>query len=314
MSRLFACLFPGQGSQTQGMGRDLAEYWPDAMELWKLAEKEAKTPLREIFWDGDADSMSQTRYLQPALTVVNMTFWLFGKNHLRPTCVAGHSLGEFCALFAAEVLDHKEILQTVVLRGRLMAEAGQQAPGAMLAVLKLTQEQVENIVKEVQELCPRELRVANYNTPAQYVLSGQKDAIDLAADKIKEARGRSIPLAVSGAFHSPLMREAAKELNAFLDKLDWKTPSIPVVLNVNAQAEKNPATIKDCMGRQMTSSVLWEQSVKTMHEMGVTEYIELGPKAILGKMVKTILPEHNPNCISLCNLTQLTEWKKDNNA
>ena len=252
--------------------------------------------------------MSQTRFLQPALTVVNMTFWLFCRRHLQPACVAGHSLGEFCALFAAGVLDHKETLQTVSLRGRLMAEAGQQAPGAMLAVLKLTQEQVEDIVKDVQRTCPRELRIANYNTQAQYVLSGQKEALDLAADKIREIRGRSIPLAVSGAFHSPLMEEAAQELNVFLDKLDWKTPAIPVVLNVSARLEDNPAAIRDCMRRQMTSSVLWQQSVKAMHEMGVAEYVELGPKGVLGKMVKTILAEHDPNCVSLCHLAQLTQW------
>ena len=205
-----AILFPGQGSQEQGMGRDAAEKHAEIMDLWKLAESESGLPLREIYWDGEAGDMADTRALQPALTVVNISLWLAVRDKLAPSATAGHSLGEFASLAAAGVLSVEDTVKAVTLRGRLMAGAGQPGHG-MAAVVKLDQETVEAIVENAAKSTGRELRIANYNSPAQFVISGEKEALDAAAEAVKEAKGRAIPLAVSGAFHSPLIREAADE-------------------------------------------------------------------------------------------------------
>lgn len=313
MPQNIACLFPGQGSQEPNMGRDLAEHWSDAMDLWKLAEKTSNLPLREIFWENDTEAMSKTNALQPALTVVNMSFWLFCRRNLRPVCTAGHSLGEFAALFAAEVLDHLAVLQAVSLRGRLMNEIGKKTPGGMLAIVKLNRQQVETIVQEVNSECDGEIRIANYNTPAQFVLSGNTSTLETAAQKAKSLRGRGIMLAVSGAFHTPLMQDASVEFNKFLQQLDWKAAKFPVILNVNAKAEQDPEIIKNNLFKQMTSSVLWEQSVQSMHRLGITDYLEIGPQSILNKMVKSILTESEPNFSCLCNLAQLTSHNPKGN-
>jgi [acyl-carrier-protein] S-malonyltransferase len=170
-----AVLFPGQGSQEKGMGRDLAESRSEAMDLWKLAENASGLPLREIYWDGSEADMADTRALQPALTAVNLSFWLLLGEKLAPAALAGHSLGEFAALAAAGVLPIQEVLTLTALRGRLMAEI--KSPGdGMAAVLKLPQDAVEDIVNVARDVTGAELRIANYNSPEQYVLSGRKAA------------------------------------------------------------------------------------------------------------------------------------------
>ncbi len=170
-------IFPGQGSQEPGMGRDLAEHWPGAMELWKKAERLSGLPLREIYWDGDEKAMAATRNLQPALTVVNMGLWGFLNAQLRPAGVAGHSLGEFAALCAAAVLSVDQTLELVCLRGRLMDEAASQ-DGRMAAILKLEQGQVESLIATAADQTGQAIRIANFNTPAQFVVSGHTQAVD----------------------------------------------------------------------------------------------------------------------------------------
>ncbi|EGB15117.1 Acyl transferase [Pseudodesulfovibrio mercurii] len=281
-------LFPGQGSQEQGMGRDAAEANPAALELWKLAERESGLALREIYWDGDAADMADTRALQPALTVVNLSLWLAVKDKLSPAATAGHSLGEFASLGAAGVLGVEDCVRAVTLRGRLMAESGGAGHG-MAAVVKLDQDKVEEIVARAVEQAGRELRIANYNTPAQFVISGEAEALDAAEALVKEARGRAIRLAVSGAFHSPLIREAADEFAVFLATLDWKGPAFPVFHNATALPEPDPAAILSTMQGQMTSSVLWTQTMRAMWALGVRRFIEVGPKGVLFKMLKANL-------------------------
>ncbi len=271
------------------MGRDVAERFPEVMELWKRAEKVAGAPLREIYWDGTEQDMARTKYLQPAMTATTLGLWIVGHERLRAEALAGHSLGEFAALAAAQILDIPAVLELTALRGRLMDEAGTAQGGKMAAVLKLSQEVVQEIVDAVRGESGRELRIANHNSPAQFVISGTADLVDQAATLVKEHKGRAVPLAVSGAFHSSLMAEPAKEFAGALKKLDWRTPRIPVYFNVTAAVESDPARIQTLVAEQMTSSVLWTQSVQAQWADGARTWVELGPKGVLSRLVGAIL-------------------------
>jgi len=280
-----AVLFPGQGSQEKGMGRDLAEARQDAMDLWKLAEKTSGLKLREIYWDGDDASMADTRNLQPAMTVTTLNLWLALEGKITPMGLAGHSLGEYAALAASGALPIPQVLELTSLRGKLMAEAG-GTDGTMAAILKVSLENVEQIVARAAEVTKGVLLVANYNTPGQYVISGRKDAVDQAAGMCKEVKGRAIPLAVSGAFHSPMMAEAAAELEKVLAKADWRAPTVPVFANVTGQGESDPEKLKKLLAKQMTSSVRWIDTMGALYEAGARTFVEIGPKGVLTKMVK----------------------------
>ncbi len=280
-----AILFPGQGSQEKGMGKDVAEKHAEALDMWKLAETESGLPLREIYWDGEAADMADTRALQPALTVTNLSLWLAVKGKVAPVGTAGHSLGEFASLGAAGVLAVEDVIKAVTLRGKLMSEAGQEGHG-MAAIVKMPQDKVEDIVELAAKESGKELKIANYNSPAQFVISGEKEALDLASAQVKEAKGRAIALAVSGAFHSPLIQEAADEFAAFLGGLTWNAPAFPVFHNATALPEPNASKTMEIMQSQMTSSVLWIQTLQAMYGTGVRNFTEVGPKGVLSKMLK----------------------------
>lgn len=286
-----AFLFPGQGSQELNMGRDVAEAQASAMDLWLLAEKHSGLRLREIYW-GAADAapapeMSDTKALQPALTVVNMSLWLALKDKpaaQQPVACAGHSLGEFAALAAAGVLGVEDVVKAVCERGKLMSGAGKEGHG-MAAVLKLPLQTVEQIVDKAAKQGGAFLRIANHNSPAQFVLSGEKPALDAAAALVKEAKGRAVPLAVSGAFHSPLMSEPANAFAKVLDDLRWQPAQFPVCMNVTGQCERDPGVLKAMLTAQMTSSVLWTTTMRTLYAAGARRFVEIGPKSVLTKLV-----------------------------
>jgi len=205
--------------------------------------------------------------------------------------MAGHSLGEYAALAAARALPVRQILGLVSLRGRLMAEAGRgDSPGAMAAVLKIPLETVEDIVSRAADATGGVLLVANYNTPGQYVISGNKGAVDHACGLCKEARGRAVMLPVSGAFHSPLMTEAAAEMRKQLAKAEWQTPSVPIYPNVTGGAVLDPAELLSLLSRQMTSSVRWIDTMTAMYADSARTFVEIGPKGVLTKMVAANLP------------------------
>jgi [acyl-carrier-protein] S-malonyltransferase len=291
-----ALLFPGQGSQERGMGRDLAEAHPEAMALWKKAEAASSLPLREIYWDGDEGDMARNRSLQPAITAVNLSLWL----RLAPSCAAaaaGHSLGEYSALAAAGVLSLETVLGLVALRGRLMAECDPDGQGAMAALLRLDRSRAEACVAEARARCGKDLVMANYNTPGQFVASGHKEAIRLLPSLAREAGGRVLPLAVSGAFHSPLMAEASRELNRALDKLgkgEWRTARFPVYSNASARPETDALALKAALERQMTSPVHWIDTIRAQWNQGVRAFVECGPKQVLTRMIDPILRDLLP--------------------
>ncbi len=282
-----AVVFPGQGSQQKGMGRDIAEKYPDAMDIWKKAEKISRLPLREVYWEGDKEEMIKTHYQQPALCVVGIILW----DLLRPSplSLAGHSVGEYGALIAARVLSLEDALKIVSLRGRLMYEVGLTHPGKMAAILKLPSQEVEEIVSHVQKNLRAILCIANYNSPKQFVISGEGAAVDEGCRLAREKKGKAIILPVSGAFHSGLMKEAAEELARYMDKFLWKDAKYPVFFNVTAKVETRGDRIKEIMKRQMISSVLWNQIIEHQWEQGIRLWWELGPKGVLCGLIKRIL-------------------------
>lgn len=287
--REMSLLFPGQGAQVAGMGRDVADADPAAMNIWKRAESISGLPLREICWEGDEKAMSDTRVLQPALTVVCLTLWQALSRHVRPLGCAGHSLGEYSALCASGALDLDTTLHLVSLRGALMADCDPDGRGAMAAVVKLPLEKVQDIVKRCADETGLVLLVANYNTPGQYVISGEKPAVEMAGAMAKEIKGRALPLAVSGAFHSPLMKEAADGLAAHMRKAVWRKPVCPVYSNVTASALTDGESIREAMMVQMTSPVRWIEIMRAQYTDGLRSFLEVGPKAVLSKMVDRCL-------------------------
>lgn len=294
---LSALLFPGQGSQETGMGRDLAEADREIMELWKKAERISGIALREIYWDGDADAMAGTRNLQPGLTAANLACWMKLSSRFSPDAAAGHSLGEYSALAAAGVLSVDAVLELVSLRGRLMSEADPEGKGAMAAVVKLGLDEVKACVDETAGATGAMIGIANYNTPGQFVVSGTRAAIDDVQTRVKAARGRAIPLAVSGAFHSPMMRDAAAELAGAIDRIPqsaWNKARFSVYCNVEPTAVREPERIRERLKRQMTSSVFWIDTIARQWDDGCRFFVECGPKTVLSKMVDPILKAHAP--------------------
>jgi [acyl-carrier-protein] S-malonyltransferase len=285
-----ALLFPGQGAQEAGMGRDTADAFPDAVFIWKQAEQASSLPLRAIYWEGDEAEMSDTRALQPALAAANLALWERIAPRVRPAAAAGHSLGEYCALAAAGVLSTRKVLEIVALRGRLMAEADPQGRGTMCAIVRMDQAGVEALVRDaLRDGKDENLRIANYNTPTQFVISGEAAAVERAAALAKERKARALPLKVGGAFHSPFMADAAKELATALRRLVWNAPRFPVYCNALGRAAKSGEDVREAVLVQMTSSVRWIETIGAQWKDGIRRWLELGPKALLSKMVLPIL-------------------------
>lgn len=280
-------LFAGQGSQDSGMGRDIAENNTEAMALWKKAEAASGLSLREIYWEGDEAAMSDTRALQPALTVVACNLWssLAQKTDLKPLACAGHSLGEFAALAAAGVLSPEDAVELTAVRGKLMAEADPDEKGAMAAIVKLPEAEVLQIVEECKTETGAMLVAANFNTPEQIVVSGAKEAIDLACQKAKGRKGRSVRLRVNGAFHSPMMEWANEKLAAIIEKMKWRDPAFPVYCNADASPALTGAEARTNILRQMVSPVHWVDIIRNLYVAGARWWLEISPRAVLGKMV-----------------------------
>lgn len=282
-----ALLFSGQGSQAFGMGRDIAEQSESAMRLWERAEKASGLPLREIYWQGDEKAMSDTRALQPALTVANFTLWqeYSRRNKIAPEGCAGHSLGEFCALAAAGAIAPEDAIDITALRGKLMADADPEGAGAMAAVVKLGREEIGEIVAQSAKETGELLVAANFNTPEQTVISGHKKAVEHACKLAKERKGKSVFLKVSGAFHSPLMEAANKKLASLIEKAAWRDPAFPVYCNIDGMAATSGAVAKKKLLGQMISPVYWVDTVRNLYLAGIRWWLEISPRAVLGKMV-----------------------------
>ena len=282
-----AFVFPGQGAQFVGMGKDLYENNPLAKELFDKANDILGYKITDIMFEGTAEELKQTKVTQPAVFLHSVISALCMGDEFKPDMVAGHSLGEFSALVAAGALSFEDGLRLVYARAMAMQKACEMAPGTMAAIIALPDEKVEEICAEISTegniVIP-----ANYNCPGQLVISGNVDAINLACGKLKEAGAkRALPLPVSGAFHSPLMQPAKDDLQAAIEKTEVKTPKCPIYQNVDAKPHTDPAEIKQNLIAQLTSSVRWTKSVQNMIADGATEFTECGPgKALQGMIAK----------------------------
>jgi [acyl-carrier-protein] S-malonyltransferase len=288
-----AFVFPGQGSQEVGMGADLVAAFPQARQVFDQADAILGFSLSELCFHGPADSLNDTLNTQPALYVMGMAIVRLLEDAcgaaLRPLCMAGHSLGELTALAAAGAMSFEDGLRLVRERGRLMQEASIRAPGAMAAVLGLERDTLAALCAEVSATTGQPLVIANDNCPGQLVISGDKSAVEQAIP-LAEARGarRVVPLAVSVASHSPLMAAITGEFEQALASVPFTTPQVPVIGNVQAAPLPSPEAIRSELGAQLTSTVRWTESVQTMRAMGVTTFVELGPKDVLSGLVKRI--------------------------
>ncbi|MCB2210979.1 ACP S-malonyltransferase [bacterium] len=285
-----AFLFPGQASQFVGMGADLYEQFDVARIMFDRADNDLPFDLKRLCFEGPIEELTQTRVTQPAIFVVSViTSILLGPKDMMAAS-AGHSLGEYSALVAAGALNFDEALKAVALRGELMQNAGNVRPGTMAAVIGMNEEQVNALCAEAST--DDEVVVpANFNSPGQIVVSGDVEAVKRAVEHAKPMGARMAKLLnVSGAFHSPLMAPAAKELAAKLSETPIRPPSVPVYLNVTAKPTTNPDEIRERLIDQLTHPVLWEQTLRNMADGDeLTHYLEVGPGNVLQGLVKRTL-------------------------
>ena len=282
-----AYIFPGQGSQFPGMGKALYERSAEAREMMERADEILGFPITDIMFGEDAEALKATRVTQPAIFIHSVVLARCSGLEA-PAMAAGHSLGEFSALAAAGAMDFEDALRLVAVRASAMQKCCEQVPGTMAAVIKLPTETVEEICAS----CAGLVIPANYNSEGQIVISGEAVAVAEACAKMKEAGAkRALPLAVSGAFHSPLMEPARLELAEAIEKTPFRAPVCPVYQNVTALPSTDPVVIKDNLLRQLTSPVRWTQTVQNMVADGADSFLEIGPGTVLQGLVKRIAPE-----------------------
>lgn len=282
-----AYVFPGQGAQFVGMGKDLYESNKRAQSLFDKANEVLGYSITDIMFDGTDEELKQTKVTQPAVFLHSVITALC-KEDFQPDMVAGHSLGEFSALVAAGALTFEDGLKLVYARAMAMQKACEAAPSTMAAIIALPDETIEQVCAEINKegnvVVP-----ANYNSPGQVVISGNVEAIKEACAKLKEAGAkRALPLAVGGAFHSPLMEMARIELAKAIEAAPVTKPICPVYQNVDAKPHTDPLEIKENLLKQLTSPVRWTQSVKNMISDGMTEFVECGPGQVLTGLIGRI--------------------------
>ena len=283
-----AYVFPGQGSQAVGMGQELYASSPAAREIFQAADDSLNTPLSRLMFEGPAEELQDTLNSQPAIMTVSIACWkaweeFLGKQLPKPSALAGHSLGEYTSMVVAGVVDFPEAVQLVRERGRLMHEAGVHRPGSMAAIIGLQELALTQICSETG------VELANINSDDQIVISGDKIAVARAMD-LASARGakRTIPLPVSGAFHSSLMAQAREGLSEAVAALHFDEPSTPIIANSDCSALTSGEDVRRELVQGLCQCVRWKQSVRSMVESGINEFVELGPSNILSGLIRRI--------------------------
>jgi [acyl-carrier-protein] S-malonyltransferase len=302
MSHL-ACLFPGQGSQSPGMGAEVAAAYPEARRVFEQADDVLGFSLSRLCFEGPEEELRRTAITQPAILTTSTALWsvLRGRG-VRPDHVAGHSLGEYSAVVAAGGLQFSDAVRTVHLRGRLMQEAVPEGIGAMAAVMGLDDMAVEQIC--VEEARGEVLAPANFNAPSQVVVAGHTAAVERAM-RAAEARGASrvVPLPVSAPFHCPLMEPARAALQGHLEDLPFSDLTVPVVTNVDAESVQDAERVRDALIRQVAAPVRWEASMRHLVGAGVDQALEVGPGRVLTGLLRRI--DRSVSCRSISNVGAL---------
>jgi len=307
MSSNLAFVFPGQGSQYVGMGKSLLEEVFDAAQIFSVAEDLTGLPLKKLCIQGTMEELTEVENLQLCLTAVDIICCMnAGNKGLKAAAAAGHSLGEYPALWAAGVISLEDTFKLVHARGGLMREAGDKNPGAMAAVIGLSRKVLDELIEPLTE--KGVLVLANHNSPEQIVVTGETGLVVDLCEAAKARGARAIPLKVSGAYHSPLMYEASRRFSEILDKVPFYRPKIPIYSNVTAKPESDAKQIKELMKKQICSPVRWYEIVINMHQDGISNFIELGPRKVLGNLIRKSLPEgsvsvfqgENPENLDAC--------------
>lgn len=281
-----AYVFPGQGSQFSGMGKELYENNELAKSMFDKADEILGFPITKVMFEGSDEELKQTKVTQPAVFLHSVI--LAKVLGVKPDAVAGHSLGEFSALVASEALSFEDGLRLVAKRAMAMQKCCESQPGGMAAILGLDDATIEQVCEEIDGV----VIAANYNCPGQLVISGANDAVDAACVKLKEAGARrALRLPVGGAFHSPLMEAARVELEQAISEVEFHTPVCPIYQNVDAKPQTDPEIIKANIIAQLTAPVRWTQIAQNMIADGCENFVELGPGAVLQGMIKKVSSE-----------------------
>jgi [acyl-carrier-protein] S-malonyltransferase len=286
MSKI-AFVFPGQGAQNVGMGREVYDNCPEAQTVFKEADQILGRSISELCFNGPDNSLKDTRNAQPAIVTTSIAILrVLEKEGIKADYTAGHSLGEYSALIASRAVSWADGLQLVNTRSRLMAEADPEQNGTMAAILGVDRESLAGLLEEASQI--GRVEAANYNCPGQIVVSGAKDGVARVQELVVASGGKAIPLAVSGAFHSSLMKKAADDFRPELEKVYWNHPQPPVVVNVSAKPVLKE-DLADSLYRQLFSPVLWEDSLNYLNAQGVQTFVEIGPGKVLSGLVKKTL-------------------------
>lgn len=308
-----AFIFPGQGSQKVGMGKDLVEAYQECNSIYETANQQVGFNLSDLIFNGSDEDLTVTYYAQPAILTTSIAILEKIKEAgIKPDYVAGHSLGEFSALVATGAISFEDGVKLVHKRGKLMDQAVPVGQGAMAAVLFLAPEKIEEVVSEVNKQ-GHSVGVANYNSPTQVVITGDAEGVQIASSLLKEAGAkRVLPLKVSGPFHSSLMKPASEEFQNELGKINVESCTYPLISNVTAKQITEANEIKELLVQQLFSPVRWNQSIQELVELGVDTFVEIGPGKVLTGLVKAISPSAKlVNVYDVETLKQfLLEWEE----
>ena len=305
-----AFIFPGQGSQYVGMAKDLHEEFSSVREMFEKASDILKVDLADVCFAGPEDKLKQTIHTQPAIFVHSCALqMILAENYITPTAAAGHSLGEYSALVAVRALSFEVALEAIAKRSSAMQADCDRTSGAMAAIIGLKYDDVVEILKDVDGI----VVPANYNSPDQVVISGEKSAVDAACIKLKETGAKhTFPLVVAGAYHSPLMANSAKFMREYILQMNFGTFDFTVYSNVAAEPVLDGDEFKDLLSRQIISPVLWYPSVLNMHRDGVRRFVEIGPGKVLQGLVKRSLDDAEVEILGIDSLDDLDTFMNQN--